>query len=62
MANYEDTVKETWGRDIIATHGLESIKQKIQMCGAELLSWGSAKTDQDVEVIKETQKKVGPIE
>ena len=62
MANYEDTVKETWGRDIIATHGLESIKQKIQMCGAELLSWGSAKTDQDVEAIKETQKKVGPIE
>ena len=37
-ADYEAMVKEAWGRDNIASHDLKSIKQKIQMCGAELLS------------------------
>ena len=46
-------MKEAWGKDPSATHDLESIKQKIQTCGAKLLRWGSAKTNLDVEAIKE---------
>ncbi|XP_030924482.1 uncharacterized protein LOC115951403 [Quercus lobata] len=60
-ADCETMVKEAWGRENIASHGLESIKQKIQMCGAELLSWGSAWTDPDVEAIKEIQKRLDKL-
>ena len=56
MADCEDTVKVAWGKDTIATHGLESIKQKIQTCGVEFLSWGSTRTDLDVDTIKDTQR------
>ena len=31
------------------------------MCGAELLSWGSAWTDPDVEAIKEIQKRLDQL-
>ncbi|KAL0006059.1 hypothetical protein SO802_013620 [Lithocarpus litseifolius] len=54
----EDTVNEVWGRDLSATHGLKFIKQKIQMCGAELLRWGLARTDLDAEEIKKIQKRL----
>ncbi|XP_050281519.1 uncharacterized protein LOC126722407 [Quercus robur] len=60
-ADCEATVKEAWGRDTIAAHGLESIKQKIQRCGPELLSWGTAWTDPDVKAIKETQKRLDQL-
>ena len=31
------------------------------MCGAELLSWGLARIDSDVEAIKETQKRLNRL-
>ncbi|KAL0006084.1 hypothetical protein SO802_013645 [Lithocarpus litseifolius] len=58
LDDYEDMVNEVWGSDISATHGLEFIKQKIQMCGAELLRWGLARTDLDAEEIKEIEKRL----
>ena len=51
-------MKEAWGRDLTDKHGLQFIKQKIQTCGAELLRWGLARTDPDVEAIKEIQKRL----
>ena len=60
-ADCEATMKEAWGRDTTAPHGLESIKQRIQTCGAKLLSWGLAWTDLDVKAIKKTQKRLDQL-
>ena len=50
----ESVVQEAWG----STHRLASIKEKIKTCGAELMAWGSAKTDPDVATIEELQKRL----
>ena len=52
----EEVVQEAWGRSVDESHGLLSIKNKIQACGRELSGWDSAKPDE--AVIKELQKRL----
>ena len=52
----EEVVQEAWGRSVDESHGLQSIKNKIQACGWELSGWDSAKPDE--AVIKELQKRL----
>ena len=54
----EFVVKEAWGKAGDSNHGLASIKDKIKLCGAELMAWRSAKTELDVVAIKELQKRL----
>ena len=43
---YEETVKEAWGKYEDGSYGLLSIKNKIHVCGLELSRWGSARPDE----------------
>ena len=52
----EEVVQEAWGRFVDESHGLLSIKNKIQACGLELSSWGLAKPDEAAN--KELQKRL----
>ena len=45
-------IKEAWNRVGVEETGLGSIKEKIKFCGDELLAWGLAKTNPNVEEIK----------
>ena len=52
----EEVVQEAWGRSVDESHGLLSIKNKIQACGRELSGWDSAKPNE--AAIKELQKRL----
>ena len=54
----EDVIKEAWNRVGVEESGLDSVKEKIRCCGDELLAWGSAKIDPNVEEIKSLQKRI----
>ena len=54
----EFVVKEAWGKAGDSNHGLASIKDKIKLCGAKLMAWGSTKTEPNVAAIKELQKRL----
>ena len=42
----EEVVQEAWGRSVDESHGLLSIKNKIQAYGRELSRWDLAKPDE----------------
>lgn len=54
----EAAVREVWGKDGDSTYGLVSVKEKIKTCGAELMKWGSIRTDLDATTIKDIQKRL----
>ena len=54
----EEVVKNTWEATVIGGQGMESIKQKIQVCGENLRTWGLSKTKLNVDEIKMLQKKL----
>ena len=40
---------------------MASVQEKIKLCGAELLAWGSSSIDPDTRAIKELQKKLDSL-
>ena len=54
----EEIVQEAWGKASEERTGLAAIQEKIKVCGAELLAWGSPITDSDTIAIKEIQKQL----
>nr|XP_023924675.1 uncharacterized protein LOC112036082 [Quercus suber] len=54
----EAVVEEAWGRGGIRSNSLETARQKIETCGADLLGWGSSKTHPANEEIKQLQKRI----
>ena len=52
-------VQEAWGRAGEDRLGLASVQEKIKLCEAELLAWGSSSTDPYIKAIKDLQKKLG---
>ena len=54
----EEIVQEAWGNTGEERVGLAAIQEKIKVCGAELMAWGSPITDPDTIAIKETQKQL----
>ena len=61
MENCEATVKEAWDSELVVEQGLASTLRKIQVCGSELMKWGSARTTPDVEAIKQIQKRLDSL-
>ena len=51
-------MQEAWGRVGEDRQGLKSVHEKIKLCGAELLAWGSSSIDSNTREIKELQKKL----
>ena len=51
-------VQEAWGRAGEDRLGLASVQEKIKLCEAELLAWGSSSTDPYIRAIKDLQKKL----
>ena len=51
-------MQEAWGRVGEDRQGLKSVHEKIKLCGAELLAWGSSSIDLNTRAIKELQKKL----
>lgn len=54
----EEVVKNSQEATINDGHGLEDIKQKIQICGEILRTWGLSKTKLNAKEIKLLQKKL----
>ena len=52
----ESVVQEAWGKAGDDRYELASIKEKMKMCGVELMAWGSSITDSNAAAIKELQK------
>ena len=61
MEDFEDIVKEAWGSEVDVAQGLASTIKKIQVCGAELMKWGLARTTPDEEAIKQIQKRLDQL-
>ena len=51
-------IKEAWAKGGEGATGLALAKEKIKVCGAELLAWGSSKTNPDTEEIKRLQQRI----
>ena len=51
-------MQEAWGRASKEGLGLASIQEKIKLCGAKLLAWGSSSIDLNTRAIKDLQKKL----
>ena len=56
--NCEEIIQKAWGKAGEERTGLAAIQEKIKVCGAELLAWGSPITDLDTIAIKEIQKQL----
>ena len=54
----EMVMQEAWGRAGEEGHGMASVQEKIKLCGAELLAWGSSSINPDTRAIKDLQKKL----
>ena len=54
----EEVIKEAWAKGGEGATGLTLAKEKIKVCGAELLAWGSSKTNPDTEEIKHLQQRI----
>ena len=48
----EEVVQSTWDANVNDGHGLEIIKQKIQVCRENLRTWRLSKTRPNTEEIK----------
>jgi len=49
----ELVVQEAWERAGEERHGLTFVQEKIKLCGAELLAWGSSSINPDTRAIKD---------
>lgn len=54
----EAVIEEAWCRGGIMPNALETARQKIEACGADLLAWGSSKPHPANEEIKQIQKRI----
>ena len=54
----EDVIKEAWNWVGVEETSLDSVKEKLRCSGDELLAWGSAKTDPNVEEIKSLHNRI----
>ena len=51
-------IKKAWAKGGKGETGLTLAKEKIKVCGTELLAWGSSKTNPDTEEIKRLQHRI----
>ena len=51
-------IKEAWSGDVDGMNGMARLKQKIEVCGADLRAWGSLKSRLNDEEIKQLQKQL----
>lgn len=58
LDNCEDVIRATWDQVGHEAIGLNSIKEKIKTCGADLFAWGSARSNPNNEEIKQMQKRI----
>lgn len=56
--DYEEVIKNTWETTITDGQGMESIKQKIRVCGENLRTWGLSNTKPNANEIKMLKKKL----
>ncbi|XP_075636927.1 uncharacterized protein LOC142609203 [Castanea sativa] len=61
MEDSEAMIKEASDSELVVEQGLASTLKKIQVCGLELMKWGSARTTPDEEAIKQIQKRLGRL-
>ena len=54
----EDVIRAAWDRVGHGAAGLNSIKEKIENCRADLFAWGSGRSNPDNEEIKQMQKRI----
>lgn len=54
-------MNEAWHTTGNGEAGLASIKEKIRSCGVDLMAWGLAKTDPNVDPIKKNQQQLDAL-
>jgi len=54
----ETVIKEAWSVDMGGMNGMAQLKQKIEVCGQDLRSWGSLKSRPNDEELKQLQKQL----